>query len=402
MSDNAANKNVSFACRGWNTLEIITGIEEAKDTFSSKTDAYTIESLDMSSNKLRDAGVQLLLKENKLQGIKNINLTNNDIGLESFLALLKEDFEGIALCANNNSLEHFEKYVDRVCINPKIKVLKMSECALDDSDVRLLMKEDNNIEELDIGTSSINGDCFDVLRKMRNLKKLKIIQTYIEPESLINLIESDSIIELDITNSLIGDEGAFILSKSTQLRKIIVYGCDITDEGAAALALSNINEIELRGNPCNMQKFYDLRMKQIFNTDEYEVIKQSRAFMILLNDTEWCGVFYAFRNTDKLKKLIMIVCAIICNESTSNISEDADVQRKAKYLEESNYLVNLLRKHNHNVEAIYNFFSQSEQKETLENHEDILAPEVRDTSIPSSVSSDGTTSSTTTNLSCKK
>jgi hypothetical protein len=386
MSDGATNKkSLSLSCADLNVEEVIKSIEAARSCGEGKC---AIESLDISHNNVADAEVKLLLERNQLQGISNIDLTDNDIGLESFIALLEKDFTEIALSANNNSSMHFDK---RVNINQKIKVLKISECGLNDSDVCFLMQENNTIEELDIGTSNINGSCFRVLSDMRNLKKLKIIQTYMKPDSLKHLIRSDSIVELDITNSLIGDNGASILAKSKKLRKISVYGCNITDKGAAALAISNINEIELRGNPCSMQKFYDLRIEKIFNKNEYAVINKSIAFMTLLSDKKWCGVFYGFRgDNDKLKELITAIYKITCDTSdeiagntpTSKFSED--IQRQVEHLAKNEYLVNLLKDDRDNVGEVYKFFSSHKRKRIREEHADTPVTEVHAISKPSS------------------
>jgi hypothetical protein len=343
MNLSAGNLDISYE-----NLDIDGILEKIKAL--STEELKSVDTLNLSGNMIDDDGIKQLLAYIKEMEVKNIYLDNNIFGVRGASLLLSCPFVVLSMGANDMS-SHF---LSDVLINKSIKVLGLYECGLNDADINHLFSTSNDVAEIDIGTNSIDGSCLSKLCENSELKKLKIIQNDITVDSLKDIISKIS--ELDADSCFLGDEIVnLVLTKGNSLDSISLYQCNITDDGAGELAKSKIASIELRGNPCDVQKFFNDRIQYVFGDDACNLIKKSHVARFLLTDIEFFKIFYELHNSGELLEFIKRLQHEIFSTSSGE-GVNFSIQEKVNYLMRNTCLVNLLKEESNVFDSLLNCF----------------------------------------------
>ncbi|XP_062394478.1 NACHT, LRR and PYD domains-containing protein 3-like isoform X2 [Sardina pilchardus] len=229
--------------------------------------------LDLSNNDLGDSGVQLLSKglsspHCKLQILRLAGCKLTDKSCEIVTTVLQSPNSLIELDLNNNDLgDSGVQILSKGLSSPhcKLQILRLCKCGFSSEGyvclALALMLNPSCVKELDVSNNHpgesaqklLSATLKDPHRKVEALILSGCKLTDKSCELVASVLQSpNSLLQLDLNNSNLGDSGAQLLSKGLsspqcRLQTLSLQSCSIGEEGFTALASA------LRSNPSHMR-----------------------------------------------------------------------------------------------------------------------------------------------------
>ncbi|XP_053540642.1 uncharacterized protein LOC100526730 isoform X18 [Ictalurus punctatus] len=242
----------------------------------------TVDTLDLTGNKLGDSGVKRLsaLLENPQCKVKNLRLWRCDISDEGCAALTSalrsnpSHLRELDLSVNNlgdSGVKSLSAVLENLLC--KLEILRLGFCGVSDEGcaalTSALRSNPSHLRELDLsenklGDSGVKSLSAVLENPLCKLEKLRLRECGVSDEgcaALTSALRSNPshLRELDLSLNKLGDSGvkslaAVLENPLCKLEILRLWRCDISDEGCAALTSalrsnpSHLRELDLSGN----------------------------------------------------------------------------------------------------------------------------------------------------------
>lgn len=205
--------------------------------------AQQLDFLDLSSNSLSDADLELLAPALGSMNATRINLSNNLFGQRGLhaLAMHLNNNKLIALDLSGNNFQGADlSFLAKFASNSSLSVVKLSNVQIGDSE---FISFSRNLSNSTTSELDISGNClsfvgvqeFQGMLANNTVGKVVIAYNGFGREGILYLSQAlvnSSVIELDVSGNYIGDDGLQIFCKflsGTQLQAVNLADNDLTD-----------------------------------------------------------------------------------------------------------------------------------------------------------------------------